>query len=137
MTYGGARGYSERALEMREALYPKDSYPQGHPDLAGSLNNLGSLLEAQGDYGEARGYLERALAMREPFTPRTPIPRAIPTWPKACTTWAVCSRPRATTRARALPLASPGDVPGPLPQGQLPAGTPRLAASLNNLGRLL
>src|SRR5262249_56591049 len=63
--YGGARGYVQRALAMREALYPKDRYPQGHPDLANSLHNLGALLQAQGDYGGARGYYQRALAMRE------------------------------------------------------------------------
>ena len=28
----------ERALAMYEALYPKEQYPQGHPDLATSLN---------------------------------------------------------------------------------------------------
>ena len=27
---------------MRQSLYPKDRYPQGHPDLASSLNNLGA-----------------------------------------------------------------------------------------------
>ena len=29
------------ALSMRESLRPKDGYPQGHTDLAHSLNNLG------------------------------------------------------------------------------------------------
>ena len=68
---------------MYEALYPKDAYPHGHPDLAISLNNLGSLLKAQGDYGGARGYLERALAMNEALYPKEHIPRATPTWPSA------------------------------------------------------
>ena len=53
--YGEAQGYHERALAMNEALYPKDRYPQGHPDLAPSLNNLGALLQAQGDYGGRGG----------------------------------------------------------------------------------
>ncbi len=40
---------------MHEALYPKERYPHGHPDLATSLNNLGVLLQDQGAYGGARG----------------------------------------------------------------------------------
>src|SRR5262245_24707541 len=53
-----------QSLQLFELLYPKERYPQGHPDLANSLDNLGVLLRDQGDYGGARGYLERALAMR-------------------------------------------------------------------------
>ena len=68
---------------MRQALYPKDRYPHGHPDLATSLNNLGSLLEAQGDYGRARGIYERAWRCARPSTPRTTTPTATPTWPPA------------------------------------------------------
>ena len=37
---------------------------EDHPDTAMSLNNLGSLLQAQGDYAGAKPYLERALAIR-------------------------------------------------------------------------
>ncbi|MCP4937229.1 MAG: tetratricopeptide repeat protein, partial [bacterium] len=36
-----------------------------HPDTARSLNNLGALLQAQGDYDGAKPYLERALAIFE------------------------------------------------------------------------
>ncbi len=63
---------------MTEALYPRNRYPQGHPDLAGSLNNLGSLLGAQGDYGGAREYFERALAMREALYPKEGYPQGHP-----------------------------------------------------------
>ncbi len=58
--------------------YPTDRYPQGHPDLATSLNNLGALLEAQGSYGEARVYYERALAMRELLYPKDRYPQGHP-----------------------------------------------------------
>ena len=36
-----------------------------HADTAGSLNNLGYLMGAQGQYESARPYFERALAIRE------------------------------------------------------------------------
>ena len=46
-----------------------------HPDTTASLNNLGSLLQAQGDLASARNYYERALAIHErvlgPNHPRT------------------------------------------------------------------
>jgi Flp pilus assembly protein TadD len=36
-----------------------------HPDTANSLNNLASVLHAQGDLAGARTFYERALAIRE------------------------------------------------------------------------
>jgi tetratricopeptide (TPR) repeat protein len=52
--------YFERALAIAEkALGPN------HPDTAISLNNLGGLLQGQGDLPGARPYVERALAIRE------------------------------------------------------------------------
>ena len=50
---------------MRKALYPKDRYHHGHPDVAISLNNLAIDLRQLGDYEGARALDERALAMRE------------------------------------------------------------------------
>jgi CHAT domain-containing protein len=63
---------------MRQALYPKERYPQGHPDLAQSLNNLGYLHLAQGDYAKALPLFERALAMRERLYPEARYPQGHP-----------------------------------------------------------
>jgi CHAT domain-containing protein len=49
---------------MFQRLYPADKYPQGHPDLAQGLANLGLLLQAQGEYGQALGYCRQALDVR-------------------------------------------------------------------------
>jgi tetratricopeptide (TPR) repeat protein len=58
--YAEAQKLSERALAINEkALGPE------HPDTASSLNNLGYILQAQGDPGGAWPYFERALAIRE------------------------------------------------------------------------
>ncbi len=46
--YGEARGYVEQALAMEQALYPKEQYPPGHPDLAISLNNMGTAAPVPG-----------------------------------------------------------------------------------------
>jgi hypothetical protein len=51
---------SRESLQIRESLYPQALYPQGHPALAGSLNSLGALLQAQGSYGEPAFFSVRA-----------------------------------------------------------------------------
>src|SRR5262249_29367557 len=42
-----------------------ERYPQGHPVLAISLNNLAGLLMARGEYGPAQEYYEEALAINQ------------------------------------------------------------------------
>ncbi len=76
--YEEARAYFQRVLEMDQALYPKDRYPQGHPALATELANLGDLLQEQGNYGEARAYFQRALEMREALYPKERYPQSHP-----------------------------------------------------------
>src|SRR5262245_16003719 len=39
---------AQQALAMRQRLYPKEKYPDGHPHLAISLNDLGALLQGMG-----------------------------------------------------------------------------------------
>jgi tetratricopeptide (TPR) repeat protein len=58
--YSSARPLLERGLAIREQTLGPD-----HPDTASSLNNLGGLLDSQGDLAGARPYYERALAIRE------------------------------------------------------------------------
>ena len=48
---------------MFKRLYPPQKFPDGHPELANSLNNLGLLLEAKGEYGKAEPFLREALDM--------------------------------------------------------------------------
>ena len=48
---------------MCQKLYPPDKYPDGHPDLAKSLNNLGFLLYARGEYGKAANAFAEGTAM--------------------------------------------------------------------------
>src|SRR5262245_43712221 len=63
--YPQATQLFRETVRLYEQAYPKDKYPQGHPELANGLNNLGLLLRVQGEYGKALGYLQRALSMRE------------------------------------------------------------------------
>ena len=123
---------------MHQALYPKDRYPHGHPDLANSLNNLGYLLQAQGDYGGARGYHERALAMHEALYPKDRYPHGHPDLAVSLNNLGSLLQAqgdhggargyyqRAWTMSEAL-----------YPKDRYPQGHPDLAGSLNNLGHLL
>jgi CHAT domain-containing protein/tetratricopeptide (TPR) repeat protein len=123
---------------MREALFPKDRYPGGHPALATSLNDLGLLLTNEGDYGGARGYYERALAMNEALFPEDRYPRGHP-------------QLAVSLSGLGQLLADRGDYDGArgyleraqamnealFPEDRYPGGHPFLALSLHNLGYLL
>jgi tetratricopeptide (TPR) repeat protein len=76
--YPQATQLLREAVRLCEQAYPKDKYPQGHPDLARSLNNLGFLLKAQGDYGKALDCYQRALTMRESLYPKDKYPQGHP-----------------------------------------------------------
>jgi CHAT domain-containing protein len=51
-------------LRIARRLYPREEYPDGHPDLAQSLNNMAAVLWAGGKSAEAETLLRDALAMR-------------------------------------------------------------------------
>src|SRR5262249_21904842 len=63
--YGKAEPFLRRALQMRQALFPKGQFPNGHPDLALSLGNLRVSLEAQEDYTKAEPLYRQALEMQK------------------------------------------------------------------------
>jgi tetratricopeptide (TPR) repeat protein len=61
-------------LAVRQKLYPAARYPQGHPDLATSLNDLGTVLQSVGQHEAARDSYEQALAMRRKLYPAARYP---------------------------------------------------------------
>ena len=71
--FRGAREHYERCLVMRQALYPKEKYPQGHVDLGISLGNLGSLSLLEGDYPQGLALIRQALATYEALFPKGSI----------------------------------------------------------------
>src|SRR5262249_46333507 len=68
--YAKAIEVFREALEMRRALFPKANYPNGHPDLATSINNLGMLHWAAGEYGKAEPLYREALEMYRALYPK-------------------------------------------------------------------
>jgi tetratricopeptide (TPR) repeat protein len=123
---------------MNQSLYPKERYPQGHPDLARSLNNLGTLLWAQGSVVEARGHLERALAMLQSLYPNDRYPRGHPHLAQSLNNLGAvlevqgsyCEARPYYERARAMHESL-------YPNDRYPQGQPELAQSLDNLGAQL
>src|SRR5262245_40954450 len=55
-------GFRE-TLKIRQKLYPKAKYPDGHHDLAVSLNNLAMVLKTMGQAGQALDYFSQSLEM--------------------------------------------------------------------------
>jgi CHAT domain-containing protein len=53
----------QKVVPLLQRVYPKEKYPDGHPHLANSLNNLGALLQAQGEFGKAEPLFRQALDM--------------------------------------------------------------------------
>src|SRR5205814_1783304 len=58
-----------KALEIAGRLYPKEEFPQGHPDLAICMNFLGLAYQEQGNYARAEDLFRKALAMRQQLFP--------------------------------------------------------------------
>ena len=94
--YVEARPLYERALAIREKVLGAE-----HPDTATSLNNLASLLQAQGDLAGARPLYERALAIREKV-----LGAEHPDTATSLNNLAACCRPRATSRGRGRSMSA-------------------------------
>ena len=123
---------------MYRQLYPTEHYPQGHPDLATSLNNLGGLLKSRGEYAAAEPFYRDALAMRRQLYPKEHYPQGHPDLAQSLNNLGGLLQARGESAA-AEPLLPrrPGHAPAALPPERYPQGHPHLATSLNNLGVLL
>jgi CHAT domain-containing protein/Tfp pilus assembly protein PilF len=126
-----------QALLTRQKLYPTTSYPQGHPDLARSLNNLGLLHQAQGEYAKAEALYGRALKMTEALFPRSRYPQGHPDLARSINNLAALHEAQGEYGkavplfARALKMRE-----ALFPRSRYPQGHPDLALSLNNLAFL-
>jgi tetratricopeptide (TPR) repeat protein len=67
-----------QSLEIRRKLYPAAKYPDGHPDIAQSLNNMGAVLLSSGSAHQALPFYEQALAMRRRLYPAPKYPDGHP-----------------------------------------------------------
>lgn len=59
---------------MWRGLHPEKSEPNGHPEIADTLNNMGVALMRQGKYEAAEDWHRQALAMRRRLYPKSQFP---------------------------------------------------------------
>jgi tetratricopeptide (TPR) repeat protein len=128
----------QQALEVLQKLYPKEKYPQGHPALTLSLNNLGYLLQAQGEYARAEPFYREALTMRQQLYPQTKYPQGHPALALSLNNLGYLLRAQGKY-ARAEPILREALAMRQqlYPRDRYPQGHPDLAMSLSNLGALL
>ena len=64
-----------KALQLCQQIYPPSQFPDGHPHLASSLNNLAFLLQKQGRLAQAEPHFRDALAIRQKLYPAARYPQ--------------------------------------------------------------
>jgi CHAT domain-containing protein len=127
-----------QALAMRRRLYPESKYPDGHPELALSLNNMGFMLESAGSAEKAIPFLEQALAMNRRLYPESKYPDGHPELAISLNNMGRVLRSSGSAE-KALPfheqaLAMRRRL---YPEAKYPDGHPDLAGSLNDMGFVL
>jgi CHAT domain-containing protein/tetratricopeptide (TPR) repeat protein len=76
--FAEATALFEKALALRQMLYPGKDYPRGHVSLVTSLNNLAGALKSQRDYARSLSYYDQALAMCRKLYPVEEFPDGHP-----------------------------------------------------------
>jgi CHAT domain-containing protein/Tfp pilus assembly protein PilF len=123
----------EKALAASRKFYPKTTYPNGHPNFAAILSNLGLVRQLQGAYEEARTHYEEALAMDRKHYPDGHADLAT----SLNNLGAVLHAQGAYHQARELYQESLDMTRKLYPEAKYPNGHPEILSSLNNLATLL
>jgi CHAT domain-containing protein/Tfp pilus assembly protein PilF len=136
--YPEATKLLQEALDLQRKLYPKERYPQGHPNLAASLDNLGGLLEQQREYGQALDYRRQALRMYQQLYPKERYPQGHPDLAITLNNLGLLLEERGEYGPARDYLQQALQMYQQLyPKDRYPQGRPELATSLNHLGHLL
>jgi CHAT domain-containing protein len=130
------RSYRQ-ALWIRQKRCPQDRYPQGHPDLALSLNDLALLHFEQGEYSKAEPLYARALRMTKALCPPARFPQGHVDLARSINNLGMLHH-RQGEYGKAEPLFHRAlrMTEGLFPPARFPHGHPHLALSINNLGTL-
>lgn len=129
---------AQTALRARQALYPKEKYPQGHPLLVQSLTNLGVLYEVQGEYAKSERVAREAVAMCRALYPKDKYPQGHSDLAYCLNNLGVLAQSQKNfAEAEALYRESLAQTQALFPRDKFPQGHPLIARRLNNLGTLL
>lgn len=126
------------ALAMYRTLFPNDKYPQGHPNLSGTLNDLGFLLQQQGKFEQTEPLFREALAMRRAQFPAGTHPQGHDDIADTLNNLGGALMQQGKyEEAEPVWRGSLAMLRALYPADKHPHGHPDLAMSMNNLGLLL
>jgi tetratricopeptide (TPR) repeat protein len=129
---------AQQLLGIERRMYPESKYPDGHPQLATTLNNLGFVLNSMGRPGPALGYLEQALAMRRRLYPESKYPDGHPLLSQSLDNLGTALKSIGRYEAALGYLEQVLMMNRRLyPESKFPQGHPELARSLSSLGYVL
>jgi CHAT domain-containing protein/Tfp pilus assembly protein PilF len=133
-----AKDRLRQALALRQRVYSRDKYPDGHQDVGQSLNWLGSVLKAQREYGEAEPLFRQALAMTQALYPKAQYPDGHPHLAYCLNNLGGLLQDQgAYAQAEPFYRQALAMMQALYPKTRYPDGHRDLAQSLNNLGGLL
>jgi tetratricopeptide (TPR) repeat protein len=136
--YPEATKVLQEALEIFRKLYSRERCPQGHPDLANTLNNVGGMLHAQGKYVQALDYFQQALHMQQQLYPRERYPHGHPDLAVSLNSLGFLLQTQGEyAKAQDYYRQALQMRQELYSTERYPLGHPQVATSLNNLGRLL
>jgi CHAT domain-containing protein/Tfp pilus assembly protein PilF len=136
--YAAATKVLQQAIALFDRLYPKERYPQGHPHLATSLDNLGVLLGKLGEYGRAMDYAQKALVMRQRLYPKERYPQGHPHLATSLNNLSLLQHSQGEYAQAVGYLTKALRMRECLyPKERYPRGHPDLATSMDNLGAML
>jgi CHAT domain-containing protein/Tfp pilus assembly protein PilF len=128
----------QKALALRQRVYSRDKYPDGHLALAQSLTWLGIVFQAQGEYEKAEPFYRQALDMYQALYPKAKYPDGQPNLARCLNNLGgLLQAQGAFSQAERLYRQALAMNQALYPKAQYPDGHADLARSLNNLGRLL
>jgi CHAT domain-containing protein/tetratricopeptide (TPR) repeat protein len=140
--YGAGKSFEatevvRRALDIYRRLYPKERFPQGHPYLATSIDNLAILYQSAGQYARAEPLYKEALAMRRTLYPNERYPHGHADLALSLNNLAFLYQ-SAGEYGRAEPLLEEALAMrrALFPKERFPNGHLDLAGSINNLAEL-
>jgi CHAT domain-containing protein/Tfp pilus assembly protein PilF len=136
--YPQATELLQKALALKKELYPRSQYPQGHPDLAKTVNYLGLFQSTQGEYGKAEAAYLEALAMRRTLYPKHEYPHGHPDLAESLANVGLALRHQGEySKAQPFLRDDLAMTRALYPKEQYPQGHADLASSLSNMGLLL
>ncbi|MFO0877710.1 MAG: CHAT domain-containing tetratricopeptide repeat protein [Gemmataceae bacterium] len=127
----------QATLQAQENLYAAMWYPDGHPELANTLNEIGIVAQTMQQFAVAESHNARALIMREKLYPSSRYPEGHPELAQSLNNQAgVYGDQSKYTRAEMLYRQAMEMNERLYPVSRYPEGHPELARSQNNLAWL-